>query len=238
MKKSVFLSICILSLLHCSAQKTIIKDANAEARTVGSFHAIEVSNAIDLYINQADQEAVAVSASEDKYRERIRTEVQNGVLKIWYDHTGISWQTGNRKMKAYVSFKSLDRLSASGSSDIYVDGTISGEELAIHLSGSSDFKGSVHVNELEMHQSGSSDASINGQAKDLKIDVSGASDIKGYDLVVDNCSAHASGSSDIHITVNKELSAQASGSSDIYYKGSGVIRDLHSSGSSSVSKKD
>src|SRR5580658_2162395 len=146
MRKSVFLFISIISLLHCSAQKTIIKDPNAESRTVGTFHAIEVSNAIDLYINQADQEAVAVSASEDKYRARIRTEVENGVLKIWYDHAGISWQTGNRKLKAYVSFKSLDRLSASGSSDIYVDGTITAEGLAIHLSGSSDFRGSVHVN--------------------------------------------------------------------------------------------
>ena len=238
MKKSVFLFLCVAFLVNCSAQKTIIKDPNAQARSVGSFHAIEVSSAIDLYITQSDQEAVAVTASDERYRDRIRTEVENGVLRIWYDHTGFSWQFGNKKTKAYVSFKTLDRLSASGSSDIYVDGAISVEALAIHLSGSSDFKGSVQVSKLEMHQSGSSDASINGHAKDLQIDVSGASDIKGYDLVVDNCSAHASGSSDIHITVNKELNAQASGSSDIYYRGAAVIRELHSSGSSSVSRKE
>ena len=48
--------------------------------------------------------------------------------------------------------------------------------------------------------------------------------------------ASASGASDIKITVNKELSAHASGASDVRYKGNGVIRDLKSSGSSSVSK--
>ena len=165
--------------------------------------------------------------------------MDNGVLIIKYVNTGhISWNIGNQQLKAYVSFKTIDRLSASGSSDVYVDGAISGETLALHLSGSSDFKGSVKVNELSMDQSGSSDALISGNTNNLTINLSGASDVKGYDLIADKCTVHASGSSDIKITVNKELNAHASGSSDIYYRGTAVIRDLHTSGSSSVSKKD
>ena len=239
MKKIFFVFACIISLINVSAQKTVINDANAQARTVGSFHGIEVSNSIDLYINQSNEEAVAVSATDNKYRDRIKTEVVNGMLKIFLEkENGFSWASGNHKMKAYVSFKMIDKLSASGSSDVYVDGSISGDNLSIHLSGSSDFKGSVKVGELSMDQSGSSDAEINGHANNLSVHLSGASDIKGFNLVVDNCTAHASGSSDLNITVNKELNVQASGSSDVYYKGSGVIKDVHSSGSSSVSKKD
>ena len=58
------------------------------------------------------------------------------------------------------------------------------------------------------------------------------SDFSGYSLSVDICNVEASGGSDIYITVNKELSARASGGSDVYYKGSGLIRDIKTSGSS------
>ena len=46
----------------------------------------------------------------------------------------------------------------------------------------------------------------------------------------------ASGGSDIYITVNKEMTADASGGSDIYYKGTGLIREIKSSGSSGIKK--
>jgi len=54
--------------------------------------------------------------------------------------------------------------------------------------------------------------------------------------VTETCDAKASGASDIKVTVNIELSAQASGASDVKYKGNGTIRDIKSSGSSSVSR--
>ena len=238
MKKILFLGICLAQIAVLSAQKTIIQDPNAQQRTVTGFHGISVSNSIDLYISQGD-EAVAVSASDSKDINRIITRVENGILVIKFDNTGkIGWNMGNKNFKAYVSFKNLDKLSASGSSDIYVKGSITGGDLDLHLSGSSDFKGDVKLDKLDIEQSGSSDVDISGSAATAAITASGASDVKGYGLVTDNCSVQASGSSDIRITVNKELNAHASGASDIYYKGTAVIRDLHSSGSSSVSRKE
>jgi hypothetical protein len=68
------------------------------------------------------------------------------------------------------------------------------------------------------------------------VEASGASDFKGFDLETDICNAQASGASDIKITVNKVLSAQASGASDVRYKGDCTIKEIKSSGSSSVSK--
>ena len=165
MKKISILLACAMAVTAATAQKTIIKDPNAQVRKVSNFHAIEVSNAIDLYLSQGGEEAVAVSARDTKRISQIVTEVENGVLKIKFVNTGhISWNIRNQQLKAYVSFKMLDMLSASGSSDVYVDGAISGENLAIHLSGSSDFKGSVKLSELKMDQSGSSDALISGNA--------------------------------------------------------------------------
>ncbi|HWK04404.1 MAG TPA: head GIN domain-containing protein [Puia sp.] len=238
MKRIIFFLAGCLSLVSVLAQKTIINDPNVEVRAVKGFHGIEVSNAIDLYLSQGDQETVAVSAAEIKWRDRIRTEVDGGILKIWLDTKGWSWNGGHKKMKAYISFTTLDKLVASGASDVYVDGVISGSSLDIRLSGASDFKGAIKVNELRLDQSGASDAHITGTVDGLTtIQSSGASDVKGYDLVTGSCNAHLSGASDIRITVNKELNVSASGASSLYYKGDAVIREMHSSGASSVSKK-
>ena len=218
MKKLLSLLAVTGLILSASAQKTI-NDANAQKRNVSGFHAIEVSGGIDLFLSQGD-EAVAISASKDEYRDKIITEVKNGVLKIWFDwksNVKIDWS--NRKLKAYVSFKSLDGLEASGGSDVIVDG-------------GSDFKGKVESDDLIINASGGSDVNISGKAAKLTIDASGGSDFSGYDFAADICNVEASGGSDVHVTVNKELTANASGGSDVFYKGSGLIRDLKTGGGS------
>ena len=48
----------------------------------------------------------------------------------------------------------------------------------------------------------------------------------------------ASGGSDAFLTVNKELVATASGGSDVHYRGSGVVKESHASGSGSITRKD
>lgn len=217
----------------------LVKAPNVQKRDVGSFHAISVSNAIDLVIKQGAEEGVAVSATDVATRDRIITKVENGVLKIYLNDNGWHWNFGmnNRKMKAFISFKTLDRLEASGASDVYVDGAIHSDNLAIELSGASDFKGSVQANQLEMHQTGSSDSKISGTSSNLHIHLSGASDFNGYDMITDICNVEASGSSDTHVTVNKELRVSTSGSSDVYYKGSADVKESHTSGSSSLEHK-
>ena len=231
MKKLFSLLIVAGLITTASAQKTI-NDANAQKRNVSGFHAIEVSGGIDLYLSQGE-EAVAVTAAKTEYRDKIITEVKDGVLKIWFDWKNSSkFEWSNRKMKAYVSFKNIDRLEGSGGSDINVDGSIKVAKLEMEISGGSDFDGKVETSELEIQASGGSDVRISGKATRLAIDASGGSDFKGYDLASDICNVEASGGSDVQVTVNKELSANASGGSDVYYKGTGLIRDLKTSSSS------
>lgn len=237
MKKIILSITCFFLAYAAGAQNVVVNDNNAEARQLnGSFSSIKVSGGIDLYISQSETEAIAVSATQQKYRDDIKTVIENGTLRIYYDsRTG--WNMGNRKLKAYISFKNLERLEASGASDIHVAGTITVPTLSIDMSGASDFKGAVNVTTLAMELSGASDAKISGTATNVTIQSSGASDVKGYDLVTENCTAKATGASDINITVNKELNVHASGASDVYYKGNCVIRDMHSSGASTVAKK-
>jgi hypothetical protein len=237
--KKYFLSVFAMLLFIVSiAQKKIVNDPNAEARSIsGSFSNISVSGGIDLFLSQYDNESVAVSASSPEIIQHIITVVENNTLRIYYDG-GKGWNSGNKKMKVYVSFKTLERLTGSGASDVEIAGTIELPALKLNMSGASSFSGAVKINNLVMELSGASDIKISGSAAMVAIQSSGASDVKAYDLITDVCTAKASGASDINITVNKELNAHASGASDIYYKGDAVIKDMQSSGASSIGKKN
>jgi hypothetical protein len=239
MKKQVLLFCMIfLSVAMTMAQeKVVVNDKNAQQRNVGSFTEISVSGGIDLFLSPDDKEVVVVSASDPKYRDRIVTRVNGNRLEIYFDNKGMTRWPDRMNLKAYVSFKALDKLKASGASDVFVNGVIKSPSLEIRISGASDFSGAVLVDDLKIEQSGSSDSRISGKAEKLTIDVSGASDVKAYDLTVNYCTAEASGASDIQITVNKEISARASGASDVQYRGEGLIRDIKTSGASSVSRK-
>jgi hypothetical protein len=237
--KKIFLVLAIFfNALSSNAQNEIVVDANASIRNVtGQFDAIKVSGGIDLYLSQSDNMAVAVSASNEDYKEGIKTIVENGTLRIFYEGEK-GWIKKDRKLRAYVSFSDLKKIDASGACDVIVAGTVTTTALVLHMSGACDFKGMVKVNTLDINLSGASDAKISGTANTVNIKSSGASDVKAFDLVTDVCNANVSGASDVNITINSELTASASGASDITYKGNGVIKEKHSSGASSISKEN
>ncbi len=240
MKKIVMALVLVLPVAYGFAQneKNIVIDANAEVRKVSSFSAIEVSGAIDLYLSQGNEDAVAVSASSDEIKQRIKTEVKGGTLQIYFDGRGLNWKIwGNHKMKAYVTFKTLTRLEASGACNIRATETIKQEGLKIELSGASDFTGEVSVKKLRIDASGASNVKISGVADEATFITSGACNLKAYELKSISCKIDASGASNIRITVEKELNAQASGGSTVFFKGNGLIRDISTSGGASVKRR-
>jgi hypothetical protein len=240
MKRISLLLYMIVAMAAISyGQDKIIQDQNAEKRSVSGFHTIRVEDGIDLYLTQDGSEAVAVSASKPEYRDKIKTTVENGILRIYFDqenHINIMWR--NRQLRAYVSVKTLKALRASGGSDVFIQSGLKAEEFSMSISGGSDFSGSITCSNLEVNASGGSDAKMSGQVVNLKISASGGSDFHGYDLVAENVYVSASGGSDAKITVTKELGVEASGGSDVDYRGNAVIKYKNSSGGSSVSKRN
>jgi Putative auto-transporter adhesin, head GIN domain len=232
--KKIFLAI----LMICSIIKVQSQDdgKNLQTRKVSGFHGVEVSGGIDLYLSSGP-ESVSVSASSQTVRDHMITEVVDGILQI---HLEKNWHPGfgNSKMRAYVSVTDLRNLGASGGGEIILKNQITAGDLDVSLSGGSNLKGKLNANHLVISQSGGSDVDIAGTVKKLDVDASGGSDLAGFGLVTDYLHLSASGGSDTEITVNKELSIDASGGSDVTYKGTAVVKQIKSSGSSSVTHKD
>jgi hypothetical protein len=240
MKNALLITLFACTILPAFAQDgKVINDKNAQKRNVQGFHGIHISSGIDLYLSQGNEEAVAVSATDPETRDRIVTEVHDGELHIFMENHGFHWGDWNhRHLKAYVSCKVLDELTASGGSDVYLQDAIHGDRLRMNLSGGSDLRGKMTVGELTITQSGGSDSYVSGTAATLYVHTSGGSDYHGYDLAADDGHVEASGGSDAYLTVNKGLTVHASGGSDVHYKGNAVVRESHTSGGGSLSHRD
>lgn len=238
MKGILFAAFVCFIMSSASAQDKIVNDPNAEVRSVKGFHAIRVSNGIHLYLTQGNEEAVAVSASETKYRDRIVTVVEDGVLKIYVEMNHWRfWDEDWKNMKAYVSCKLLDELKASSGARVDVNGSLHSDNLTMHFSSGSGFEGSVKVTDLKINQGSGADTRISGTAANLSVESSSGSTLRGYDLETDQCDARCSSGGTVHITVKKELSASASSGGQINYRGSGVIRDISTSSGGEVSRR-
>ena len=218
-------------------EKVLIHDPNARMRTVSGFSAIEVQHGIDLYLSQGSQEAIAVSAAKPDFRDKIKCEVREGVLHLWYEDKALFNNAENKKLKAYITVSTLRRIRASGGSDVYVAGTLKQQDLELQMSGASEFRGKVSCTDLKIANSGASGLEISGDAQNTTIDLGGASDFKGYDFTTASCDIHATGASDVKITVSRELRVQATGASHIFYRGQAVEKNVHVSGASTVRRR-
>ena len=221
----LLLQVHLLSACH---YKNLDRDTSSvvhETRIVDHFTGISVSTGIEVYISQGNTEHVEVVSSQKSIKD-IRTEVENGILKIYYKHKeGFHWFSMhiNRTMKVYVTARELQRISASSGSDVYGQTKINATNLSLSASSGADLHLDVTSNNLSCDVSSGSDAELKGTATNFMASASSGANIKASSLITDSSTLDASSGSDINVTVNKSLKGTASSGADITYKGNPLI---------------
>lgn len=206
----------------------------SQQRDAGSFNSVDVSGQVVLHIRQDASTSVKIETDENLL----------SYLDVFTDGNTLVIRTKqgynldpSKDIVAYVSAPVFKDLDASGQCDIIGDGPIEGNEpLSIQVSGQGTIKMEVNLPKLSTDISGQGEVELKGSATDFVSQVSGQGNIKCFDLITNNTTLDISGSSDVQITVNKELNVDASGSSTVEYKGNGTVRKNDTSGSSSVKK--
>lgn len=257
--KSILVNVFLLfagALAYGQDTKNIVYDAKAEVRKVGEFNGIEVSSAIALYLSQGSENAIAIS--DDDNASKVKTEVVNGVLKIYVEgNFWNKWRTGDKMAKAYVTVRNIEKIVANGASLVRITDKITSPNLKITLNGASNLKGDIvsdllkldfsgassskatlNCKTVQVDLSGASSGSFTGNTDNLDVEVSGASSLKAFDLIAATCNARASGASSVRINVTKQLTKlEASGASSIHYKGNAFVKNVDASGASSIKKE-
>lgn len=237
--KKAFLSFLFLTGLITTsfAQKTI-NDANAEKRNVSGFHGIDVATGIELTLTKGPTEEVAVSASEIEFRDRIVTEVVNGILKIHYEtKTGaINRRNESKHLRAYVSYKSLDKLYVTTGAEVTIDGVLEATTLELKANTGGLVKGEVNISTLDVNQDTGSKITLSGKVDKLEAEGSTGSKFMGENLNTNTCSADMGTGAGIYISVDKELNVKANTGGYVKYKGNAGIREIKTNTGGTVSK--
>jgi hypothetical protein len=231
----LFFSMLLMAGHSAYAQPTKqFSDPNAKTRTIsGAFTKIQVSSGVELYLTQSNETALAVSVYEQKYEERFKTTVENGVMKIYYDNKGITWVNDkHRKLKVYLSFKELEKITASGV-NVEMTNELNANDLEMLFSSGASFTGKFRAKSLVADLSSGAEIEAAGQTGKLSVSASSGATFKGFDLVTEICTASANSGGTVRIQVQKELNASANSGGSIIYKGNAVLRkgNINSGGS-------
>lgn len=238
MKKTfLFLSLFVGLVTTSFAQKTI-NDANAEKRTVGSFHGIDVATGIELTLTKGTTEEVAVSASEAQFRDKIVTEVRNGILRIHYETKSgaINKKNESKRLRAYVSYKSLDLLHVSTGAEANIDGVLEATTFELKANTGGLVKAEINIGTLTVDQNTGSKITLTGKVDKLEAEGDTGSKFMGENLVTNTCFVKMSTGAGIHISVDKELNVKADTGGYIKYKGNAGIREIKTNTGGYVSK--
>ena len=235
--KKLYLSFLLLAdiSLSVAAQQTI-SDPNAVKREVSSFHGIEVATGIELFLTEGSSEEVAVSASNLEYRDRIVTEVVNGVLKIHYDSKlgSINKKKENKNLKAYVSYRQLNELYANTGALVKIQGVLKSAVLDMRVNTGAQVNGQVDIKSLLVKQNTGSQVNLTGQAEKLNVEGDTGSKFRGEELLTVTCEATVSTGANVSISAEKELAAKANTGGIVKYKGNASIREIKTSTGGSV----
>jgi hypothetical protein len=235
-----FILVALTALLFASCNHSInIKSitgsghVTTEKRTVqGDFKSIEVSNAIDLIIEQSDKTEIIVEA-DDNLQKSITTSVENGVLIVACDYNSF---INIESKKVTVKMPIIESLRASSASSITSLNTLKGESINLRTSSASNMNLNIESDNIECKASSGSSMTIEGMALNLETTASSASAIDASDLLANEVSAKASSGATINVHPIVRLKAKASSGSNIDYNTTPKSIEKRSSSGASIDK--
>lgn len=234
----------LVALLSAGAGNTFASRAATENvrssetvdRHLSGFNAINVAGPFDVFITQGSTESVKVEAPSDVI-DRVLTEVNNGVLKVYSKHDTFNWGNwwGNhKKIAVYVVAKDLNAVSITGSGDVSFKDGLTTNSLKLRISGSGDMVGRVDVKTLETSISGSGDMNLTGRAGSSTVSLVGSGDYTARNLTTASTAIRLTGSGDAYVNASERIDAALHGSGDIHCSGNPKNVSKSTSGSGDI----
>lgn len=219
---------CLLSTAIAFAQNA------PQVRAVASFHAVEVSNGIELRLAPGTTQRVEASADDADQLARLKTEVRDGVLKISYDRelTEAMGFSKTRHLRVSVTATALTALHASSGAHAEVTGAFTTRKLDVEVSSGASLRATFASTDLRAQVSSGGVATLAGTAQRLDVGASSGGVFKGSALLARACDASASSGGNVAVAVQETLTANASSGGDIRYTGAPRLSKRTSSGGS------
>ena len=224
----------VLLLMIIGLTTTIAFGQKKESRQVSGFTGIDASGVFDITVSKGNTESLTVEA-DDAVMPYVRSEVKNGVLRLYIDNNSNKLRSINN-IKAYVVMKDLDNITLSGACKLTTNDLFSPDKFKSDCSGASVLTLNVNTGQLSVVMGGASKIVMNANVTgDVDLNISGASKFKG-ELKSSDVTLDCSGVSSIELTGSaKNLKLDASGISKVDAEDFTVkTANVESSGTSNV----
>jgi uncharacterized protein YxeA len=238
MKKTLLLLISIIFITITSCDivydgESVTGDGNVveKNRDVSGFNGIHVSNGIDVYFTQGDEENLLLVADENLHQ-YIQTEVRNGILHIESDVN----IRDPKELKILLDIIDLDQIKVSSAGDVKSENQLLTDNLEITLSSAGDLKLNVSAKTINCRISSSGDAKLWGETDELHANLSSAGNLYAFDLRAKKVIVDVSSAGDAEVHATEEIEMDASSAGDIHYKGNARVVKSHSSSAGSIKK--
>jgi hypothetical protein len=204
------------------------------SRSTGDYDGIKCAGSLDYILVKGDEGKLTIQG-EENLLEYIITEVKGNTLIVKVENNVNLKPSWNKTIKITIPFRDINRVSLSGSGDLWNEDTINAEDLEVSLSGSGDVILNVKTTTLDGSISGSGDLTVTGATKTFEASVSGSGDFHGFSLEANNTIVSVAGSGDAEVVSNESLKARVAGSGDIEYRGNPKKEDTNGAGSGIIS---
>jgi hypothetical protein len=221
--------VCMLGFTACEKEHCLdcfkgTGEIITEERTLENFNTINLSDRMNLYIQQDTVDKVIVEAGE-KLISSVITEVDDGVLTI-RDDNKCNWVRSYKKeINVYLHCSNLFMINYYGAGNVKSTNTIVSDSLALNFW---DGSGVITLNvncmmvKVALH-TGPGDAEISGNTQYAAYYTRGNGQIRCSDLKSVNSDIDSKGTNDCYINCTGHLFARIGYIGNVYYSGSPTI---------------
>ena len=231
MKNTAFVFLVLTGILGIIGR---VSGQSTQNRSVSGFNSIANAGSFAVHVKITGAESPKITADASIIDE-IETVVEGGNLEVRFKHPHEQHHYPGR-VDVYITAKSLNALTCSGSGSLDVDGALKGNSADVTLSGSGTISSGVASGRLEATISGSGKINLSGSTGKTTVTISGSGELKAGDLKTDVAEINTTGSGNVHLNVTKSISAEIVGSGNIYYTGTATISKVETIGSGRIHK--
>ena len=206
-----------------------------EKRNIPPFEGVSMSGIGTLYLTQTDSHGLAIEAPAD-ILPRVRTRVENGILKVRYKAPNIFAIHGC--INVYANMIDVRRLNLTGTTKAIGRTNITSAALKINAAGATSFDLEVTTEKLKTSLSGSSNGHLYGAALEHDLRMSGATKISGFELGTKDTDIRSSGAAITEVFVDHHLRCRLTGAAKVRLRGDPEISHFKATGVAKLERVD
>lgn len=226
----------LATLISCQVthHETIARNKNTTttSRTISeNFYQIETHNGVKVHLRHAEDYSISVVA-EENLQEYIKTEINNGKLKIYSSKSFKSTSS----IHIYVTSPKIVTIESHSGSTINSENTLFGSSIMLISHSGSTINVSVKTTSLSSASNSGSSIKISGSTNSYSCNTHSGSRTNASTLKSNNVNVATNSGSNAKVFCSEQLNANTNSGSHLTYYGNPTHTTINNSSGGSINK--